>query len=658
MHAILCQCQSRLFVTQTTTWQVRQGTGLTLVRNECFTSPSGYKKTYANYTIYDGLREYGRQNAASSPEVSGNQQLHESGPPFLPTDVSFQASGMSLEAAWPNTHQKIEHVPRNTKRPDTSSPSRPRTAERPGMGMNGGYGQRASMRPDFQTATAKPRPKSSLGYNSRDRDDALPKRPQTSMGTRSQDGIPARTPLRPVTPAGWAEKKRDEQNFLKFVAAGDPPSTDRPQIQIMKGADSKETQSIDIHKTEGVQDAAEDKCAARKPDVSKREGRKARWQEIIDLRKGNRIRTTPGVTEPTIIVRPQFRRRRIHEYHAPPAMHTEAAQRLKHIKDAPAGKRFWVEKRDKTQFGADVGLGMATKLRNLRSQAFVSVNEQYELIKALLHAEGRVQSANRNADEWISGINSLMDKRIQLRALQNALSEAQANYKETVFEKRKAQNMLKTAMDKNGTEAEKTQLSQRIQEFSKREKELEVEVMEKSTLCDLFTVSVQELESLQPANKNHAGDVAEWEKINEQLQQGIFKDEHAEALCWNQAQDFLIKSQKGWWEEYAQVNNPFDVCSDKMQALASKTTSSAPTTSVHGEEATLINHEQDSILSEAALMRRKVIARYNILKKQEQWDRKDQEIPLWERSCDYEEDRLKDLIDCRSLYSVCFHYPN
>ena len=57
-------------------------------------------------------------------------------------------------------------------------------------------------------------------------------------------------------------------------------------------------------------------------------------------------------------------------------------------------------------------------------------------------------------------------------------------------------------------------------------------------------------------------------------------------------------------------------------------------------------------------MRRKVKARYNILKKQEQWDRKDQEIPLWERSCDYEEDRLKDLIDCRSLYSVCFHYPN
>ena len=37
--------------------EVRQGPGLTLVRNECFMSPAGQQKVYANHTIVHDLRK-------------------------------------------------------------------------------------------------------------------------------------------------------------------------------------------------------------------------------------------------------------------------------------------------------------------------------------------------------------------------------------------------------------------------------------------------------------------------------------------------------------------------------------------------------------------------------------------------------------------------
>ena len=56
--------------------------------------------------------------------------------------------------------------------------------------------------------------------------------------------------------------------------------------------------------------------------------------------------------------------------------------------------------------------------------------------------------------------------------------------------------------------------------------------------------------------------------------------------------------------------------------------------------------------SENAMLRRKIELREKLLEKQEEWAKRDRETPLWQRSSDYEERRLADLSQFRTLYTV------
>ena len=59
------------------------------------------------------------------------------------------------------------------------------------------------------------------------------------------------------------------------------------------------------------------------------------------------------------------------------------------------------------------------------------------------------------------------------------------------------------------------------------------------TLCDFWTVGAKELNGLLDADKNSAGDLSEWEQLRDQMQEGVFTDDRAEALCHSEVQKAL-----------------------------------------------------------------------------------------------------------------------
>jgi len=630
--------KSQLHPDQGAWLEARQGTAVTLVRNECFTSPSGHKKKYANYTIYDGIRNVATPERSLEAFAGGAMfptAKSGSSPGWVAARISHQLSDSCDGGSFVMPH------PRTPVR-------RPRTS----LAM-----QKSMAR--VSSSSIPQRPQSSMTYSSLHRDDVGRKRPQTSMGTRTvttakHDGIPARTPLRPVTPAGFEEKRRVEQEFFKFVSHGvpDPHVKDSPpSIEKMQSAYAKEPAGISLHKTEKAHAVS---GANATEAATNREGRKPRWQEMIDLRRVDRVRTAPGqkdskVTHASKIMnvnQAEFRRRSKVEYHAPPVIFTEASKRLKHIKGEPSSKTLWVDKNKKHEFAgsaSSMSMKMVTKLKKKKNMATAKVNCEQGFIDALLHAAGREEPLNRNAEEWISGFHSLMDKRMTLRQHQHALSQAEKCHQQALVHFKQAENLSKTA----AVDTTKAQRVQNATDASNRAIALEIKLMEARRQCELFTISGKEFSSLQHASNNDTGDKAEWHELNENLQEGFFKDQISEKFYRIRAQDALDSKRKGWWQEEFHPHKSCDVRADEVCARQhddvnedEKRTSQIDTDDHHAP------------LSEAALIRRKIEIREEMLKQQQRWAKLDRETPVWERTSDYEERRLLFVSKYRSLYTA------
>jgi hypothetical protein len=642
------------------------------VRNACFMSPAGVKKSYSNYTISDvsgphalvGLQLPSvRSRSSGSPERESNLDAEDA----VVVECDDLDMSTDADAGGHSLHLPFEGR-RTLSRPGTSSSQhRPRStigAVRPARSASEARERSGSQivhlplsravdrsRP---LSTTQSRPRSSFAYSLQDRDTAVPKRPSTSMGTRTLqvvelkkkiDAIPPRTPLRPVTPCGWIEQKKWDKDFLRFVSAGD--SSPRP-TQKMEATDSKETEAMDADKKEPP-DISIDAGPTRAAANMQRERRMPRWKEIIGLRQGDRVRTVNGGLEgATVIPKQEFCARPVAvEYRPPPIIFTEAAKRLKHIKGERSGQRIWVEKAGREAFAGSMSLEMAERAKKFAKQVIArKAQEDQEFVKALLHEEGREEPLNRNAEAWITGLNSLIDKRVRLRRLQDTLAKAQEQHAEALFTIKTTQNLLQGAAD-----GDKAQIAARLQDALNRSAETEIEIVETRTLCEFFTISVEELGSLQPAEKNETGDVHEWEQLNEQLQNGIFKDAASKSYCFVRAQDVLDNNRRGWWvEDPSSPNQQYDLSKHELQALAD-----AGSSDLMGdvERAESRDSEDGSgLVSEAALLRQKIELREKLLETQKEWARRDQETPVWQRSSDYEKRRLADLSQCRTLYTV------
>jgi hypothetical protein len=671
--------------------EARQGNGVTLVRNSCLMSPAGVKKSYSNYTICDGIGSPSvRSRSPGRPERESNLDAEDTvvvecddldmstedsrcWQRAAPARADARARAQAcVGAAWPDDELVGEHslhLPfegrQTLSRPDTSSsqhrPSSTTGAVRPARSASEARerpGSQIGQRPRSRAvdrsrplSTTQSRPRSSFAYSSQDRDTEVPKRPSTSIGTRTlpvvelkkkSDAIPPRTPLRPVTPCGWIEQKKWDKDFLRFVSAGDSLS--------MEATDSKETEAMDANKIEPP-DISIDAGPTRAAANMQRERRMPRWKEIIGLRQGDRVRTVHGGLEgATVIPKQDFCARPVAvEYRPPPIIFTEAAKRLKHVKGERAGQRIWVEKAGREAFAGSMSLMMAERAKKF-SQLVIArkAQEDQEFIKALLHEEGREEPLNRNAEAWITGLNSLMDKRVRLRRLQDTLAKAQEQHSEALFTIKTTQNLLQAAAD-----GDRAQIAARLQEALNRAAETEIEIVETRTLCEFFTISVEELGSLQPAEKNETGDVREWEQLSEQLQNGVFKDAASESFCFVRAQNVLDNNRRGWWVEGpSSPNQQYDLSKHELQALADEGSSDLMGDVQRAESR---DSEDDSgLVSEAAVLRQKIELRGKLLEKQKEWARRDQETPVWQRSSDYEERRLADLSQCRTLYTVFY----
>ena len=530
--------------------EAMQGRAVTLVRNEQFLSPGGKKKTYANHTIHDQIAKTPTaliSHDSATADGSGSGQFEgfltdsvvssedERQSTDLPSwRLPSDTAGQAVQGKRRDTQRKFlnNSLRDGTKRSGTGLPSP--AAERPGSS--------ARLRPSVRGG--KDRPKSSMGASSSLKlEEPSQKRPQTSMGTRSlgpgdvrkrADFVPARTPLRPVSSIGWVEQRQAEQNFLRFLSAGDSPPRQVGPCENVTAVHSKETGTLNGQMLEEAGGPGA-KQAARKP----------RWQEIISLRKNERMRRIDMVNS-SWEVDVKTRAKVSSEYHAPPVVFTEAAEKLKGIKGQPAGHRFWVEKRDKSAFSGKTSFGMAGRLRQRKEKASVNVHQEHEVIKALLHAQGRAEPLNANAEKWISAYSSLMDKRQKLRQLESTLAQAQADLKAA----HAAVNSAQHRAQKGSTRVLDSQdVSKELEEALERAEALEAEVAELQTRCRVFTVSIKEYERVQPSSNNDVGHVEAWTQLAQDLRERVFDTEGQKQVHLLKAQELLDNHRKGWWQE-------------------------------------------------------------------------------------------------------------
>jgi hypothetical protein len=184
------------------------------------------------------------------------------------------------------------------------------------------------------------------------------------------------------------------------------------------------------------------------------------------------------------------------------------------------------------EFQGKVGFGLATNLKKMSKKSVAKIMIEHEWIKSILHAEGREEPLNKNAEEWINGFSSLMDKRTKLRHFQRLISKAQENMKEASFSIKQKEAMLKQNRNletgKIMSEKERNEVIGQMEQASERFNEFEIEFEETKSLADFYSLSVEELSFFHSTHKNDTGDSKEWRKFNEQLQHGEFKDDESE----------------------------------------------------------------------------------------------------------------------------------
>ena len=181
-----------------------------------------------------------------------------------------------------------------------------------------------------------------------------------------------------------------------------------------------------------------------------------------------------------------------------------AFENLKTIKNKPSGKRFWVD--HTTPKVAQVSTASAFKfygkLRSKQVQATTKIFDEKEYIKGLLHLERYQGKSMANAEVWLAGVDTLIDKRAHLRDFERRLQEADRDLKEALHDVLEIEGSIKVSIA--GAEPEEV--------LAKLRSDLEAAklVVEKkrkrhavaSTAVEMNMVSVKEVESLMPSRKN------------------------------------------------------------------------------------------------------------------------------------------------------------
>jgi hypothetical protein len=181
-----------------------------------------------------------------------------------------------------------------------------------------------------------------------------------------------------------------------------------------------------------------------------------------------------------------------------------AFENLKTIKDKPSGKRFWVD--NTTPKVNHVSTASAFKfygkLRSKQVQASTKIFDEKEYIKGLLHMERYQGKSMANAEVWLAGVDTLLDKRAHLREFERRLQEAEADLKDALHDVLEIEGSIKVSIA--GAEPEevlaklRSDLEAAKLVVEKKRKRREVA----STAVEMNMVSVKEVESLMPSRKN------------------------------------------------------------------------------------------------------------------------------------------------------------
>lgn len=195
-----------------------------------------------------------------------------------------------------------------------------------------------------------------------------------------------------------------------------------------------------------------------------------------------------------------------------------AFENLKTIRGKPSGKRFWVDR--SAPQGNNVSTASAFKiygkLRSKQVQATTKIFDEKEFIKGLLHQERYQGQTMANAEVWLAGVDTLLDKRAQLREFERVLQGKTHDLKEAEHDVKEIEGSIKVSIaggesvhvtDKLRSDLE---VAKKIVEKKKARQKVAL------TTVEMHMVSVDEVESLMASRKNNV-ETKLWDDMKEDL---------------------------------------------------------------------------------------------------------------------------------------------
>uniref|UniRef100_A0A7S4PPF8 Uncharacterized protein n=1 Tax=Guillardia theta TaxID=55529 RepID=A0A7S4PPF8_GUITH len=222
---------------------------------------------------------------------------------------------------------------------------------------------------------------------------------------------------------------------------------------------------------------------------------------------------------------------------------TPARKRLTNVMGAEGFSRVWTSDKSLEDIDPSLYFKMRMKMRGLKERTSMKVLDTQQWIGLLLYAEGKNERIplNKNAERWISGLDTFLDKRARLRIYEQQLARADADLRDAMLEVNRIESLLKIEQGskKKNLEDELTIAMDSKDELLNERRRLQM-------LVNTFTIGAEELQDLTAEEDFYTGDPNKWSDILRTYRES---DENLIKL-----KEGLNESKSGWFELNADID--------------------------------------------------------------------------------------------------------
>lgn len=409
----------------------RVGPAISLVRSPTFRSPAGFRRQYSTHMIRTD-----EPALDPKPALATTMEAEDSQSKSMETTQTehLATSQNSASTLTPMVRSRPKSSMHNHR------PARCQPIQRPRSSLSRSI---PTASPDVLTRAELPRPKTSQGVLTLPTAESRPQMASVVRKSKTDDklkrsskALPPRVPLRPMSAAPI---ETFDEDFLQMMGLADEEGLPRASSE----TGVTKVQSLRFVKSEPVAGPMTTQALRRRsvlryvsdePPAEEGKSESSAKQATPDPESEKHVSTTPKSAT----------------RHSPAAF-----QRLKNYRPgARPEKRFWSNVAAKTSeapMAASTLILIGGGVKRLQTRAAAKVHDEHEFIKAMLHREGKQEPFNKNAEEWLAGVDSLLDKRAQLRMYEIMQYNAQQGIREAQVDMSTTSNLLGL---KKGGEAE------------------------------------------------------------------------------------------------------------------------------------------------------------------------------------------------------------